>query len=130
MSLKSVNFPLPLTWVPMVRQAFSCRTYVKKGHHVVEVTGDVTFETIEALRQEFASLRMQAPQKIVLDLSSVTMLSSVGLGELSRLIKWGLEGKVGLKSVCDPGHVLEVLEIAGVTDMMTLHPSVDQALNS
>jgi anti-anti-sigma factor len=113
----------------MVRQVFSCRTYAKRGHHVVEVTGDVTFETIESLRQEFANLRMQAPNLVVLDLMGVTMLSSVGLGELSRLIKWGLENNCSLKVVCETGHVLEVLEIAGITDMIALFPNLDMALN-
>ncbi len=113
----------------MVRQVFSCRAYLKRGHYVVEVTGDVTFETIESLRQEFANLRMQAPNQVVLDFLGVTMLSSVGLGELSRLIKWGLENQCGLKVVCETGHVLEVLEIAGITDMIALFPNLDMALN-
>jgi len=96
---------------------------------VVEVTGDVTFETIESLRQEFSNLRMQAPSQAVLDLLGVTMLSSVGLGELSRLIKWGLENHCRLKVICAAGHVLEVLEIAGITDMIALYPNLDMALN-
>jgi anti-anti-sigma factor len=113
----------------MVRQVFSCRTYTKRGHHVVEVTGDVTFETIESLRLEFANLRMQAPTNVVLDLLGVTMLSSVGLGELSRLIKWGIDNHCRLKVVCEVGHVLEVLEIAGITDMIALFPNMDMAFS-
>ncbi len=113
----------------MGRQVFSCRTYLKRGHTIVEVTGDVTFETIESLKKEFTALRTLAPNIVVLDLLGVTMLSSVGLGELSRLIKWGLDNHCGLKAVCETGHVLEVLEIAGITDMMALFPNLDMALN-
>jgi hypothetical protein len=100
----------------MGRQVFSCRTYAKRGHHVVEVTGDVTFETIDSLRIEFANLRMQAPGNVVLDLLGVTMLSSV-------------DNHCRLKVVCEVGHVLEVLEIAGITDMIALFPNLDMAFS-
>jgi anti-anti-sigma factor len=113
----------------MARNAFSCRNFVKKGHSVVEITGDLTFETVDILRNEFANLRMQNPPKVILDCTGVTMLSSVGLGEFSKLIRWGLDGSCQFKIVCQAGHVVEVLEIAGITDMIPLFPSLDMALN-
>ena len=113
----------------MGRNVFSCRNYTKKGHSVVEITGDLTFETIDMLRQEFSNLRMQKPDKVILDCTGVTMLSSVGLGEFSKLIKWGLDNNCQFKIVCQSNHVVEVLEIAGITDMIPLLPTIDIALN-
>jgi anti-anti-sigma factor len=113
----------------MARNVFSCRNYAKKGHSVVEITGDLTFETVDALRNEFANLRMQNPERVILDCTGVTMLSSVGLGEFSKLIKWGLDNQCQFKIVCQAGHVVEVLEIAGITDMIPLLPTIDIALN-
>jgi anti-anti-sigma factor len=113
----------------MARNVFSCRSYSKRGHAVVEITGDLTFETVEALRNEFSNLRMQRPEKVILDCSGVSMLSSVGLGEFSKLIKWGLDNQCQFKIVCQVGHVVEVLEIAGITDMIPLLPTIDIALN-
>ena len=113
----------------MARTAFSCRNYAKKGHAVVELTGDLTFETIDIMRQEFINLRLQKPDKVILDCSAVTMLSSVGLGEFSKLIKWGMDFQCQFKIVCQSGHVVEVLEIAGITDMIPLFPTIDIALN-
>ena len=113
----------------MGKNVFSCRNFSKKGHSVVEITGDLTFETIDVLRQEFANLRMQNPVKVILDCTGVTMLSSVGLGEFSKLIKWGLENNCEFKIMCQSNHVVEVLEIAGITDMIPLLPTIDIALN-
>lgn len=113
----------------MAKNVFSCRNYAKKGHLVVEITGDLTFETVDVLRQEFTNLRMQRPEKVILDCTGVTMLSSVGLGEFSKLIKWGIDNNCQFKIVCQRGHVVEVLEIAGITDMIPLLPTIDIALN-
>lgn len=113
----------------MARNAFSCRNYMKRGHAVVELTGDLTFETVDVMRQEFVNLRLQKPEKVILDCIGVTMLSSVGLGEFSKLIKWGLDSQCEFKIVCETGHVVEVLEIAGITDMIPLYPTIDIALN-
>ena len=113
----------------MARNAFSCRNYSKKGHAVVEITGDLTFETVDVMRLEFSNLRMMKPEKVILDCTGVTMLSSVGLGEFSKLIKWGLDSNCQFKIVCQAGHVVEVLEIAGITDMIPLLPTIDIALN-
>lgn len=113
----------------MPRNVFSCRNYSRKGHSVVEITGDLTFETVDVMRQEFSNLRMQKPEKVILDCTGVTMLSSVGLGEFSKLIKWGIDSNCQFKIVCQAGHVVEVLEIAGITDMIPLFPTIDIALN-
>lgn len=96
---------------------------------MVEITGDLTFETVDLMRPEFANLRLLKPEKVILDCSGVTMLSSVGLGEFSKLIKWGVDNHCEFKIVCQSGHVVEVLEIAGITDMIPLYPSLDIALN-
>ena len=113
----------------MMKSSFSCRNYTKKGYLVVEITGDLTYETIDVLRQEFADLRMQKPERVILDCSGVTMLSSVGLGEFSKLTKWGLENRCEIKIVCQSDQVVEVLEITGITEMIPLLPSIEIALN-
>ena len=113
----------------MGKNAFSCRSFQKKGHLVVEIIGDLTFEVIDGLRQEFSQLRVDRPEKVVFDCMGVSLISSVALGEFSRLIKWGLENKCQLKLACQNDHVVEVLEIAGITDMISLYPSLDMALN-
>jgi anti-anti-sigma factor len=113
----------------MGKAAFSCRSFQRKGHSVVEIIGDVTFEVIDSLRHELAQLRVELPAKAVLDCTGVTLLSSVALGEFSRLIKWGLDNRCQLKVACQNDHVVDVLEIAGITDMIPLFPSLDMALN-
>ncbi len=95
----------------------------------MEVVGDVTFEVIEALRREFAQLRVDRPAQVVFDCMGVTLMSSVALGEFSRLIKWGQENQCRLKVTCQNDHVVDVLEIAGITDSIPLFPSLDMALN-
>ena len=113
----------------MGKNAFSCRSFQRKGHTVVEIIGDVTFEVIDPLRQELAQLRVEMPAQAVIDCTGVTLLSSVALGEFSRLIKWGLDNGCRLKVVCQNDHVVDVLEIAGITEMIPMFPSLDMALN-
>lgn len=115
----------------MNKKTFFSRNFVKRGDYVVEVSGDLTYETIDVLRNEFALLRMQQTQnKVVIDCTGITMLSSVGLGEFSRLIKWGIDNSCLIKIVCHSNHVVEVLEIAGITDMVPLFPTLEMALNA
>ena len=113
----------------MGKTAFSCRSYQKKGHTVVELIGDVTFEVIEAVRREFVRLRVEKPAKVVFDCMGVTLMSSVALGEFSRLIKWGMENRCRLKAACRNEHVIDMLEIAGITEMVPLYPSLDMAFS-
>ena len=112
----------------MGKNAFSCRSYQKKDHTVLEISGDVTFEVIESLRREFARLREDRPARVVFDCMGVTLMSSVALGEFSRLIKWGLENQCRFKAACQNDHVVDVLGIAGITDAIPLFPSLDMAL--
>ena len=113
----------------MGKTAFSCRSFQKKGHWIVEIVGDVTFEVIEPLRQELARLKVVRPSKLVLDCMGVSLLSSMALGEFSRLIKWGLENGCQLKVVCQNDHVVDVLEIAGITELVPLVSNLDMALS-
>ncbi len=113
----------------MAKSSFSCRSYPKKGHTIVEIIGDVTFEIIDQLRHEIVQIRVEMPTKVVLDCMWVTLMSSVALGEFSRLIKWALENNCEIKVACQNDHVVDVLEIAGITELVTLYPSLDMALN-
>ncbi len=114
----------------MTQNAFFCKTFQRKGHYVAEIGGDLTFACIELLRHEFSELRLQRPEKLILDCTGVTLLSSVGLGEFSRLIKWGLDNNCTVKIVCLSNHVVEVLEISGITEMISLYPTFELAINA
>ena len=114
----------------MGRPDFCCKVTVKKGHHILEVGGDLTFETIDRLRKCFRGIQEEKAQRVVLDCSAVSILSSVGLGEFSKMFKWGVEQQCVFKLVAYATHVVEVLEIAGLTDMIPLFPTVDMALEA
>lgn len=96
---------------------------------MVEIVGDVTFEVIDALRQVIAQLRIERPSKAVLDCGGVSLLSSMALGEFSRLLKWGAENSCQFKVVCQNDHVVDVLEIAGITEAVPLFPNLEMALS-
>lgn len=114
----------------MTANAFSCKTYSKRGAAVVELLGEVNFHCLDLLRAEFAELRQQCPARVILDCSGITLLASVGLGEFAKLLRWGKDNGCDIRIVCFSNPVIEVLEIAGLTETAPVFPSLEMALGT
>ena len=97
---------------------------------LVRIAGDVGIAGLEQLEFAFARVIARRTRLAVLDLSQVTFLSSLGMGQLVRvrrdLGRWN--GRVKIAN-CPPA-IREALEAARLMDFFQFHATVDEALSS
>ena len=96
---------------------------------IVRIEGDVGIAGLEKLQFAFARVIARRTPLAVLDLSQVTSLSSLGMGQLVRLSRdlsrW--KGRVTIAN-CPPA-IREALEVARLMDFFQFHATVDEALS-
>jgi anti-sigma B factor antagonist len=98
-----------------------------QGCPVVHVRGDVMAVSIDPLRQAIAGAIATKPARLVIDLTGATFLSSPGLAVLvqaMQLLQRG-GGKLVLAGAND--RVRGIFEIARLTDVFTMVPTLDAA---
>lgn len=103
-------------------------TTTSAGWSVIVVGGDLDMAGAPALRQQVVGLVAAGRRRIVLDLSGVDFIDSVGLGVLVGALKRARtnDGDVRLASV--PRRVRRVLEITDLTRVFTCHDTVAEAI--
>lgn len=102
------------------------RETVLDGIVVVRVEGELDLATCAPF--EDAVGEVDPGQRLVIDLTQCTFLDSSAVRVLVTTIRatQAAEGSVSLVAT-DPG-LLRVLEIAGVDTMLSVHPSLDDAI--
>ena len=100
----------------------------RDGIPVLTVHGEVDVSTAPRLRQELIEVASSGSLWAVVDLEPVEFLDSTGLGVLVSGLKRfrTLEGDLLL--VCTQRRVLKVFEITGLTEVFSMHASVDDAV--
>jgi anti-anti-sigma factor len=99
-----------------------------QGVPVVSISGRLDTITAPLFDAELAPSLLLVRAPILLDLTAVTFISSAGLRSILRLIEHTAAhgGRLGLVSV--PGHVLEVIEISGLSSRIDIYPDRASAL--
>jgi anti-anti-sigma factor len=97
-------------------------------HTVVVAQGDVFFDTAEPLRQALTKAVTGPHPHVVLDLSAVSLCDSTGANVLvhAQRAASGHDGWVRLVGV--QPMVQRVLEITNLTRILSIHPTVEDAL--
>ena len=95
---------------------------------VVDVTGEIDVYTAPALREELASLIDSDHTDLVVNLTSVTFMDSTGLGVLVGALKKARTLGGDLQLVIDQEKILKVFRITALTQVFSIHPTVDEAL--
>ena len=104
------------------------RETVLDGVVVVRVEGELDLATCASFEDAIAET--DPDQRLVIDLTQCTFLDSSAVRVLVTTVRAAQEAKGSVSLVAtDPG-ILRVLEIAGVDTMLTVHPSVDDAIPS
>lgn len=98
------------------------------GAPIINVKGEVDVATSPALRERLQAVR--GPGVQVLDLHEVTFLDSTGLGVLVGALKRSRETGGSLRLVISEQRILRIFEITGLTDVFSIFPSVDDALEA
>lgn len=127
------SFPAPpasptLAGVARAGDVDVTRETVLDGVVVVRVEGELDLATCVSFENVIGEIDLG--QRLVIDLTQCTFLDSSAVRVLVTTVRsaQGAEGSVSLVAT-DPG-ILRVLEIAGVDTMLSVHPSVDDAISS
>jgi anti-sigma B factor antagonist len=112
-----------------VLEPASVNTQTDDGSPVVVVTGEIDMATAPMLGRELTSAIESGDGSVVLDLTDVTFFDSSGLRvAIVAHRDLGDRGR-RLAVVCDPeGHVRRTFALAGLADVLDLHPSREAAL--
>lgn len=108
----------------------SVHTVVHGEQVVVQVAGEIDVYTAASLREKLADLIDADHTDVIVDLTGVTFMDSTGLGVLVGALKKvrGFGGRLQL--VIDQEKVIKVFRITALTQVFTIHETLDAALAS
>ncbi|MFE2923935.1 STAS domain-containing protein [Streptomyces goshikiensis] len=94
---------------------------------VVEVTGELDYDTSADLRDLLATLPLKPGQRLVLDLARMEFCDSSGISTLivARNHAQSAGADVALAAV--PASTLRVLRVVGLDQIFPLHPDAESA---
>ena len=95
---------------------------------MVHVSGDATATAVDGLRKSIASAIAAKPSLLVIDLAGCAFLSSPGLAVLVQSMQLTQRGGGKLVLAGANDRVRGIFEIARLTDVFTMKPSVQDAL--
>lgn len=97
---------------------------------VVRIRGEIDLSNHMKLREGLfeACEMVQPPSPVVLDLSEVEFLASVGLSELLLCHERAMARRTPLRVVAAERRVLRPMEVTGLDRLLDLYPSLDEAL--
>lgn len=108
----------------------SVHTVVHGDQVVVQVAGEIDVYTAASLREKLADLIDADHTDVIVDLTGVTFMDSTGLGVLVGALKKvrGYGGRLQL--VIDQEKVIKVFRITALTQVFTIHETLEAALAS
>lgn len=95
---------------------------------VVHVGGEIDVASADRLREKVAHLLAAGRTDLLVDLTGVTFMDSTGLGLLVGTLKRVRLAGGRLDLVVDSERLLKVFRITGLTQVFTIHDSLDDAL--
>ena len=97
---------------------------------VLAVTGELELATAPQLRQRVVGLVSAGDIRLILELSGVDFIDSVGLGVLVAVLK-RVRGRGGEVVVAGAGpRVGDLLRVTRLDEILDLYPDVDAALSA
>jgi anti-sigma B factor antagonist len=103
------------------------------GRTVLAVGGEIDVYTAPSLQSRAAEVIEEAtaagnPPRLVIDLSGVTFIDSTGLGVLVAVQNRAQDEQGSLVVVCSTERILKLLRLTGLTDVLTIKSSVEDAV--
>jgi anti-sigma B factor antagonist len=108
----------------------SVTSRVSGDQTVVDVTGEIDVYTAPVLREELASLIDNERTDLIVDLSAVGFMDSTGLGVLVGALKKVRTLGGDLRLVINQEKILKVFRITALTQVFTIHATIDEALQN
>jgi anti-sigma B factor antagonist len=120
--------PEPLV-IPDEQPAFQCSVSRRGDAVVVAVTDELDLLTVPEFSRTLTAVQAAAAGPVVLDLTGVTFLDSSGINAIVRASRDAEDAPTGLRVVADGPTVLKTIRLAGAHELISLAPTVDDALN-
>jgi anti-anti-sigma factor len=95
---------------------------------LVRIEGEAGIVGLEMLQFAFARLMARRPHLAILDLSQLTFLSSLAMGQLVRLHRDLNRWNGRVKIARCPAAIGEALDVAGLLGFFEFHATVEEAL--
>jgi anti-anti-sigma factor len=111
----------------MVMHALQVSVEQVPGAAIVRVVGDVSAANIDPFRKALADAIARKQPKVVVDLRQTTFLSSPGLAVLVQALQLAQRGGSQLFLAGANDRVRGIFEIARLTEVFKLVPSVEDA---
>lgn len=101
----------------------------KNGAVVLHVTGEIDLLTAPQVEEKVMSLLRQEHPVVVIDLSGVSFLASAGL-KLLVAAQQATQGGTRIRVVADDQRTFRPIEMTGLTEHLSVYPTVADALNA
>jgi anti-sigma B factor antagonist len=96
---------------------------------ILVVGGEVDFEVSPQLKARLMRAIKDGSRRLILDLSDVTFIDSTAIGVLAGTVeKLDESGGGSLSVVSNHEKVIQIFEITGLDNLMTIYASRDEAL--
>jgi anti-anti-sigma factor len=96
------------------------------GIAVLAITGEIDLATIPAFEAAIAEALAQRPSALIIDMSAVDFLASAGLQALVSTHE-KVSGTAGFALVADGPATSRPIQLTGLDQILSLHPSVPEA---
>jgi anti-sigma B factor antagonist len=137
-----VSGAVPLPWalrggagvgaIPRTRRLpvyFHCHTTERDGWSVVGIVGELDLATVPTARATVAdALRARRPPRVVLDLTGVEFVDSMGLGVVLGALKRIRADGGSLRVVVATDRVRKALALTGLDRLLSVFDTLDDAL--
>lgn len=98
------------------------------GGAIVRLQGDITADSVDRMRQGIAKALAQRPQRLVIDLTGTSFLSSPGLAVMVQAMQLSQRAGATLVLAGANERVHGIFEISRLTDVFRMTTSVEEAL--
>jgi|TARA_B110000285_G_scaffold44731_1_gene49894 anti-anti-sigma factor len=100
------------------------------GVNILICSGDLDLETVDRFTSAALPLLGMGGKPLIIDLSGVGFIDSMGLGGLIIALKHAREAEIGLELVVNTERVSRLLSLTGVDVLLPIYESLKRALAS
>jgi anti-anti-sigma factor len=94
---------------------------------VVEIAGDLDYETAGRLREVCAGLPLHSGQRLVIDLAAMEFCDSTGITALIAARNHALAARAEIALAAVPDNTMRILRIVGLDQIFPFHPTTEAA---
>lgn len=103
------------------------RTRTTPSGPVVELTGELDYDSSSQVRELLPGLALRDGQQFVVDLAGVTFCDSSGITVLLAARNHALAARAGIALVAVPGHISRIFHMVGLDRVFRTHSTAAEA---